>query len=136
MLLIYWMGSPSRSRMDRVPLMLFSYGLVIFNILYVLVRDCLGGISPGKLLLGIRVVDFKTGEAIGPAKSFLRNWIYLLPFAGLVELAVASTRPDKRRLGDLVAGTVVVLNQPATMGGNDVEPNKPERDIVAPNPFE
>ena len=132
MLMIYWMGSQARTNREAVQL--FSFSIIFFNFVYVLIRDCFGGISPGKLLLGIRVVDFTTGEAIGPVKSFLRNWIYLFPLAGLVELAVASSRPDKRRLGDLIAGTVVVFNEQSSNNGTDLKQEKPEKEVT-PNPF-
>lgn len=75
---------------------------------FVLLKDAVSGRSPAKLLLGLRVVDARTGEGIGPIKSIVRNFLLLLPVLPLVEAVVANLRADHRRLGDLLANTTVV----------------------------
>lgn len=75
---------------------------------YMLCKDAFNGKSPGKALTGLRVVDMSTGEPIGLGKSIVRNWILMVPFFPFVELIVANCRADKRRIGDLMAGTAVV----------------------------
>jgi len=69
------------------------------------------GRSPGKMLMGLRVVD-ERGLPISLQQSFLRNIVRVLDaqpiffygFGGLVALL----HPEHRRLGDIVAGTMVV----------------------------
>src|SRR5690348_3539425 len=66
------------------------------------------GRTPGKHLMGIRVV-METGHPITFAAAAVRNLIRIvdaLPF-GLVGLAFMLFHPQNKRLGDLVAGTVV-----------------------------
>jgi uncharacterized RDD family membrane protein YckC len=81
---------------------------IVLPTFYLLFKHTLAGKSLGKALTGIRVVDAATGMPIGVAKSVARNWVFLVPLMPLVELIVASCRADKRRLGDLMADTVVV----------------------------
>ena len=67
------------------------------------------GGSPGKWLLGIRVrgADLKP---CGFGRALLRNllWVADVCFGGLVALVVAALTEKFQRVGDLVAGTVVV----------------------------
>lgn len=81
---------------------------ILFSVGYCLFKDCFSGKSLAKAMIGLRVVDAGTGEPIGVGKSIARNWIFLIPLFPLVELIVANCREDKRRLGDLMAGTVVI----------------------------
>ncbi|MFH1467712.1 MAG: RDD family protein [Pseudomonadota bacterium] len=68
------------------------------------------GRTPGKHLLGLQVTDAQgrppTATAVA-VRNLLRR-VDLLPGAGLVGLIVAARDPAHRRVGDLVAGTVVV----------------------------
>src|SRR5438874_4784408 len=71
------------------------------------------GRTPGKRLMGIRVV-MDTGHPITLAAAAVRNLIRVvdaLPF-GLVGLAFVLFHPQNRRLGDIVAGTVVARDRP------------------------
>jgi uncharacterized RDD family membrane protein YckC len=69
------------------------------------------GRSPGKMMMGLRVVD-ERGLPISLQQSFVRNITRVLDsqpaifygFGGLVALF----HPETRRLGDIVAGTLVV----------------------------
>lgn len=69
------------------------------------------GRSPGKKIMGLRVVD-ERGLPISLQQSFIRNVVRVLDsqpvffygFGGLVALL----HPESRRLGDIVAGTLVV----------------------------
>jgi len=70
------------------------------------------GRTAGKAVLGLRVVS-QTGLSINPAQAILRNLLRAVDiappfFPGLV--AMASTR-RLQRLGDLAAGTMVVLDR-------------------------
>lgn len=73
---------------------------------YFLLRDGLRAGSPGKRICGLRVVDARTGEPCRLLQSVVRN--LLLIAIGAVDLLVPFFRSDGRRIGDTVAGTVVV----------------------------
>jgi uncharacterized RDD family membrane protein YckC len=73
---------------------------------YFLMRDGLRKGSPGKRICGLRVVDARTGEPCRPLQSVVRNLLLLV--IGAFDLLVPFFRKDGRRLGDTVAGTVVV----------------------------
>ena len=71
------------------------------------------GQTPGKRALGLRVVE-RDGGLVGWRATVLRNLLRpadLLPGLGLVGLLVASMDPERRRLGDLVAGTLVIRDE-------------------------
>ncbi len=80
----------------------------IIAVLYILLKDAYKGTSPAKALMGLQVVDAATGTPIGVWKSAKRNFLMVLPLVCWVELLVANVRKDTRRLGDHIAGTMVV----------------------------
>src|SRR5439155_1226186 len=102
-----------------------------------------GGRTPGKQLLGIRVV-MDTGRSLTAQAAVVRNLVRFidcyfpaLPFAPAL-LAIA-LHPSNKRLGDMAAGTIVVRDRPtdwtlgATVGapghdstGEAVETGPPE----------
>jgi uncharacterized RDD family membrane protein YckC len=84
----------------------FPYGEVV-GLLYILLKDSFSGKSIGKLLTSLRVIDSKESKPAGLGKSLMRNFLFIIPFFPLVELIVANCRKDKKRLGDLIAGTAV-----------------------------
>jgi uncharacterized RDD family membrane protein YckC len=70
----------------------------------------LNGATPGKVALGLAVVH-DDGTPVGWSSSIVRNLLRFadfLPFAWLAGLASMTLHPDFKRLGDLVAGTIVV----------------------------
>ena len=82
-------------------------------LLYFTLFEGLGGRTPGKILLGLRVVRVDGGRA-GLFEGFLRNLLRLLwvtPFAPLfIALDAWSLRTTEldQRMGDLAAGTLVL----------------------------
>src|SRR5437588_6200386 len=71
------------------------------------------GRTPGKRLMGIRVV-MDTGHPSTFPAAAVRNLIRIvdgLPF-GMVGLAFVLSHPQNKRLGDIVAGTVVARDRP------------------------
>jgi len=82
----------------------FRAAQLVFVVLFLL-RDSRGA-SPGKHLLGLWVAR-RDGRRAGPLDSVLRNLPLLVPGLNLVEAAAVSQRPDSRRLGDRLAGTIV-----------------------------
>lgn len=73
--------------------------------------ECLpGSATPGKRLMGLRVV-MASGLPVTPSASMLRNVLRaadFLPGAYLLGLGCMLVRPDFRRLGDVVADTLVI----------------------------
>jgi uncharacterized RDD family membrane protein YckC len=68
-----------------------------------------GGRTPGKRAMGIRVVRLD-GTPVGPAESLARNLLRAveLPLAYAPAILAVALGARRQRLGDLVAGTVVV----------------------------
>ncbi|MCK6491160.1 MAG: RDD family protein [Planctomycetes bacterium] len=88
-------------------------GFVLFWGYHVVCELRWGGRSLGKLACGLRVVD-ACGLPLTPAQSVLRSVVRaadLLPGSGGVGLAAVLADPHGRRLGDLVAGTLVVAER-------------------------
>lgn len=69
------------------------------------------GATPGKFVMGIRVVRMGGGPA-GPGRVLIRNLLRPVdlfpPYTGAVGLGLMALTASRRRLGDMVAGTVVV----------------------------
>lgn len=78
----------------------------LFFVLYLLFADCLPrGQSWGKKGLGIAVVEQQTGKPCGAWRSFVRNLSLLV--LGFFDWIFIFGRTC-RRLGDMLAGTIVV----------------------------
>jgi uncharacterized membrane protein SpoIIM required for sporulation/uncharacterized RDD family membrane protein YckC len=76
------------------------------------------GQTPGKKWLGIRVIR-DTGHGVTFRDAAIRNLLRLadfLPPPYLIGALVVAIHPRGKRLGDLVAGTVVVRDRPAESG--------------------
>jgi uncharacterized RDD family membrane protein YckC len=86
-------------------LKLICLGLILF---YWLFQDGLGGQSIGKRFVHIGIINEQSRETCTFFRSIVRNaaLIMTLPIDLLCFL-----RRDKRRLGDLIAGTVVVREE-------------------------
>lgn len=77
--------------------------------------ETLRGDTPGKRIMGLRVVT-TTGRPIGFAQAALRNVLRaadLLPTAYIVGVITMILSPRFQRLGDLVAGTLVIASERA-----------------------
>ena len=68
-------------------------------------KDGFRGMSPGKALCGVQVVDVDTHQPTGFWRSFKRNLCLLVPFAPLI---IAFMMMGGRRWGDGWAGTWVI----------------------------
>lgn len=79
---------------------------------YFLLKDGLrGGRSVGKQWRGIEVRALEGGPC-SRWQSFVRNVILVIPFVVWVEILCVLWRADGRRIGDLLAKTVVVAKAP------------------------
>ena len=80
--------------------------------LYMLLRDGIGGQSLGKLLVGLVVVNVRTGQLCTWKDSVLRNVFVLIPGANVVAVLLESVTiirdPQGQRLGDRLAQTQVI----------------------------
>jgi hypothetical protein len=79
------------------------------------------GRSPGKRALGIRVVRLD-GSPVGFAEVALRNLgrvADFLPILYAVGITAMAVNPRSRRLGDLLAGTLVVRERPVDLSRYD-----------------
>ena len=91
--------------------------LLFFAVLwgyFVVFETVWNGQSPGKRWTGLRVIQ-EGGYPIGFSQAAIRNVVRLvdfLPFLYVIGAIVMLVDSRSRRLGDLVAGTVVVKEQP------------------------
>lgn len=91
-----------------------------------------GGQTPGKRRLGLRVVA-DTGQPAGIGAAAIRNLLRpadFLPPPYLLGALLVGLHPRAKRLGDLVAGTVVVRDRPQEELARRARP--PEASIAAP----
>ncbi|HYT04806.1 MAG TPA: stage II sporulation protein M [Gemmatimonadales bacterium] len=94
-------------------ILLFTFGLLAY---FVLMEALNGGRTLGKQALGIRVV-METGHPVTPTAAVVRNlfrlvdcYLPVLPF--LPGLLMIFLHRRNQRVGDVVAGTIVVRDRP------------------------
>jgi uncharacterized RDD family membrane protein YckC len=69
-----------------------------------------GGGTPGKRILGMRIVD-SDGSKPGFGKALVRNLLGIIdfiPVAYILGVVLVASSPTKQRLGDRIAGTYVI----------------------------
>jgi uncharacterized RDD family membrane protein YckC len=80
--------------------------------LYLLLRDAIGGQSLGKLVVGLVVVNLRTGRFCSWKDSALRNIFVLIPGANVAAIFLEGFTilrdPQGQRLGDRLAQTQVI----------------------------
>ncbi len=84
--------------------------------MYFVVWEATLGRSPGKMVVGVRVLT-TAGRPIGWREAILRNWLRaadLLPVAYITGVVAMAFGSRFQRLGDLVAGTIVVIPERAS----------------------
>jgi uncharacterized RDD family membrane protein YckC len=77
-------------------------------LIYFLLRDSIPGQGFGKRLLGLRAIEIDSGLSCTWTKSLVRNLLH----AFFVLDALFILGPRRMRLGDMLAGTVVVRSNP------------------------
>src|SRR5207244_1814355 len=94
------------------------FGLYAFWGYFLLFEALNGGRTPGKRLMGIRVV-MDTGHPLTFTAAAVRNLVRIVDMQPLftyqVGLAFVLFHAQNKRLGDIVAGTVVVRDRPENL---------------------
>lgn len=94
---------------------LMLIGFAVWTGYFILFEGLRQGQTPGKRMVGIRVVS-DTGNAVGLGAATARNLLRIadfLPPPYLIGMLLAALHPRGKRLGDMVAGTVVARDRPA-----------------------
>jgi|GEM_PF-1307126 len=101
-------GEVSEAQLAAIEVLFNLVGFAIYA-LWFLFKDGFNGASPGKAMMGICVIDERTGEPIGFGGSAKRNWIIVLlgivPFAWLI---IGAMMGKGYRIGDQWAKTKVI----------------------------
>ncbi|MFQ3546467.1 RDD family protein [Halobacillus rhizosphaerae] len=90
-----------------------------------------GGRTPGKMLLGVRVIQ-EDGSSATSLSLLVRNLlriIDMLPAYYLLGLMMIFLHPGHKRIGDLVAGTIVVHERKKKKPMKKRKPTKIEKEI-------
>ena len=112
LIVIYNLTRASSSSTTYIGLIIFALSLpVIFY--YLLCELLLNGQSIGKKIMGIKVVSLNGNQpSFG---QYLIRWLFRIVdfiFFGIVAVIMVAVSEKKQRLGDLVAGTVLVKTKP------------------------
>lgn len=70
-------------------------------------KDAVGGQSIAKRILGLKVIDRKTGQPANELQCFLRNMTVPIWIIELIPVLISPSR----RIGDVVAGTRTVVSE-------------------------
>ena len=99
------LGNPTEAELPEwfvfIPVAL---GLIIFSIYFN--KDAIKGKSPAKRILGLVIVNDRTGEVADPIRLVIRN-ITLVFWP--IEVIFSIFSPE-RRIGDFIAGTKVITD--------------------------
>jgi uncharacterized membrane protein SpoIIM required for sporulation/uncharacterized RDD family membrane protein YckC len=93
-------------------------GFLVWNGYFILFEGMRRGQTPGKRIAGIRVV-MDTGHAVTFGAAAARNLLRVadfLPPPYLIGVVLVAFHPRAKRLGDMVAGTVVSRDRPHQSG--------------------
>ena len=93
-------------------------GVLIGTLLVTSYMEGRWGVTPGKWLLGIRVIDINSGNVCGFWRALLRRVLRTIDGAlgFLVGIFVVAFTPNWQRLGDLAAKTIVVRSSTRSDG--------------------
>jgi uncharacterized RDD family membrane protein YckC len=109
-LIVYWIAAIALSVLGNIGTALMALSIFLMEWIYPVVFEVIQGATPGKKLMNLSVVE-DDGTPVSVKSSMLRNLLWvadffpLFYFTGLVSMTL-NTR--FKRLGDLVAGTLVV----------------------------
>lgn len=96
-------------------MILWSFYFIVITLiffLYYIYFFTVYGASPGKMLFGLKVVDYKTGRNITMRQSFLRAIGYLISglpaYLGMIWILFNN---EKRGWHDMIAGTIMTYSR-------------------------
>jgi uncharacterized membrane protein SpoIIM required for sporulation len=107
-------------------------GFLLFWGYFTLFEAFRGGQTPGKRWLGIRVVS-DTGHALTFGAAAVRNLLRaadLFPPPYLIGGILVAVHPRAKRLGDIVAGTVVIRDRPVESFAERASPEPDEARLI------
>lgn len=84
------------------------YLFTALSIILISIKDCINGISPGKFVVGLQVIDRRTLKAATPIQCIIRNLFCLIWGIEIFVILFSSTG---LRLGDRIARTMVIRNR-------------------------
>ena len=99
---------------DALPLFFIAPALLIYFLYHPVLEVLMRGRTPGKRMAGARIVTLE-GETPGTGALLMRNLFRLidsLPVAYLVGLVCCIFTAQRVRIGDLAAGTLLILDDP------------------------
>ena len=97
--------------------LLMLAGFAVWTGYFILFEGLRQGQTPGKRMVGIRVVS-DTGNAVSLSAAAARNLLRIadfLPPPYLIGILLVALHPRGKRLGDMVAGTVVARDRPSEL---------------------
>lgn len=100
--------------------------IIIANILYFIGFESKDGTTPAKERMDLKIVQKETLEPITPKAALIRNVFRILDFSTfyLTGIGTAFASPFSQRLGDRIAGSVVVAEQDGTT--DKLTPDQPD----------
>ena len=135
---VYVVLAPALATLGRVGLGLLLIAMFLLEWFYPVAFEVLaGGQTPGKKLLGLRVLR-ADGAPIGWSRSMVRSLLAavdFLPAGYAAGLAAMVLNRRFQRLGDLAAGTVVVHADPEPRRRPEWTPGPPFPAPALPPPF-
>ena len=82
---------------------------ITFSLYWFICKDCYKGMSFGKRIMGIQVINSKNLRIASPLRCVIRGFC---SYFGLIELIVLLSNSQGVRIGDYLASTKVVLRNP------------------------
>ena len=93
-------------------MLFYPFGLLV-SIFYLSVADSMhGGQSVGKRFIGFAVISLEDGMPCSVKQSFIRNLPLIIPPCVLLEIYLLFKLDSGHRLGDVMADTTVIGNDP------------------------
>lgn len=99
----------------------FLAGFGYFVLVHMLIQGMVGW-TPGKLLVGLRVVSAQTGQLAGIGRCVIRSLLLIVDGTFFIGFIVALVTPNRQRIGDLAAKTLVVPRRVVGMAGTAPAP--------------
>lgn len=106
---------------------------IALYVTYCLVAELLSARTLGKVLLGMRVTDL-AGRRPRPWRILIRNLLKIPDLIAWPLLLLPMFIPIRQRLGDLVGGTVVIMNPPTPDVGHTPDGTRDDERTSDPTP--